>query len=426
MDTLAMKRVVGVVLMAGVALVCQANGFRNPPEGAAALGRVGGKVALAEDAAAVAHNPANLTEMKAPEIEVSATILNTETKYSSPMGSATTEDAWKYLPNLFYATPIEGTKFAAGLGITTPFGQSTVWDKEDLFRYSAPHFAEMKLINVNPVVAARINDKLSVAAGLDVYWSSLDLKQIFPWRMVTGNPMMPDGEVHMQGDGLGAGANAAVTFRPAAGHTLALTYRSPVTVDYEGDAEFAGFPPGGEALGISAKSDFETSIEFPAVVAAGYAIRLTDTLRVEADVEWVQFSSYDTLELDAGRNNLLLQQPGAVNPMGPVAVPQKWKDSWTYGVGGEWDIRKDVTLRAGYIYLESPVPEETLAPTLPDADRHVVSIGAGLHRNGHRLDVSYGYSVIGDRDVTANQNPAYAGKYEPSSHLMSVSYGRNF
>jgi len=383
-------------------------------------------VALAEDAAAVSHNPANLTELKEPEVEVSATIIRTETKYSSPMGSATTEDAWKYLPNLFLATPVEGTRFAAGLGITTPFGQSTVWDKNDLFRYAAPYFAEMKLVNLNPVLAAKLDEKLSVAVGLDVYWSSLDLKQVFPWRMVTGNPMMPDGEVRMQGSGLGAGGNAAVTFRPAAGHAVALTYRSPVKVDYEGDTDFAGFPPGGEALGISASSDFDTSIEFPAVVALGYAIRLTDTVRVEADVEWVQFSTYDTLELDAGPNNILLQRPGAVNPMAPVSVAQDWDDAWTCGVGGEWDVRKDVTLRAGYIYLESPVPEETLAPTLPDADRHVISIGAGFHRNGHRLDLAYGYSVIGDRDVSVDRNPAYAGTYETSSHLMSVSYARSF
>lgn len=425
MNALFRKAVVAL-LLAGLATMSHANGFRNPPEGAAALGRVGGKVALAEDAAAVTHNPANLTEIKGPEVEVSATILNTETKYSSPMGSARTEDDWKYLPNLFYATPIEGTRMAAGVGITTPFGQSSVWDKEDIFRYSAPYFAEMKLVNVNPVMASRLNERLSVAAGVDVYWSSLDLKQVFPWRMVTGNPAMPDGEIRMQGDGLGAGANAAVTFRPAAGHTVALTYRSPVTVNYEGDTEFEGFPPGGEVLGLSSKSDFDTSIEFPAVAALGYAIRLTDTVRVEADVEWVQFSTYDTLDLDAGPNNMLLQSPGSMNPMAPVSVAQDWEDAWTYGVGGEWDIRKDVTLRAGYIRLESPVPEETLAPTLPDTDRHVLSIGAGLHRNGHRLDLAYGYSVIGDRDVVVNRNPAYAGNYEPSSHLVSVSYGRSF
>jgi long-chain fatty acid transport protein len=415
-----------VVLVCGVAMMGYANGFRNPPEGGAALGKLGGKVALSDDAAAVAHNPANLTELKEAEVQASVTLINTETKYSSPMGSATTEDAWKYLPNLFYASPIKDTRYAVGFGVTTPFGQSTVWDKESVFRYSAPYFAEMKTINMNPTLAAKVNDKVSVAAGLDVYWSSLDLKQVFPWKMVTKNPMSPDGEVRMQGSGVGIGGNAAVTFRPAPCHIVALTYRSPVTVDYEGDTDFTGFPPGAEAMGISAESDFDASIEFPAVAALGYAVKITDTVRVEVDVEWVQFSKYDELSLDAGQNNPLIQRPGSVNPMAPVVVPQKWDDTWTYGLGAEWDVRSDLTLRAGYIFLESPVPEETLAPTLPDADRHVISVGAGLHRNGHRLDVAYGYSVIGDRDISPEKNPAYAGTYETRSHLMSVSYGYSF
>lgn len=179
-------------------------------------------------------------------------------------------------------------------------------------------------------------------------------------------------------------------------------------------------------MGISAESGFDTSIEFPAVAALGYAVKITDKVRVEVDVEWVQFSKYDELSLDAGQNNPLVQRPGSANPMAPVVVPQKWDDTWTYGLGAEWDVRSDLTLRAGYIFLESPVPEETLAPTLPDADRHVISVGAGLHRNGHRLDLAYGYSVIGDREVSPEKNPAYAGTYETGSHLMSVSYGYSF
>lgn len=426
MNKVMWKQGLAVMIVCGVAITGYANGFRNPPEGAAALGLGGGKVALSDDAAAVSHNPANLTELKAPEVQASVTLINTETKYRSPMGGATTDDPWKYLPNLFYAAPIENSRYVAGIGLTTPFGQSTVWDKESVFRYSAPYFAEMKTINLNPTLAAKVNDAVSVAAGLDLYWSSLDLKQVFPWRMVTGNPLIPDGEVRMQGSGVGVGANAAVTFRPAPRHIVALTYRSAVTVDYEGDTDFTGFPPGGEAMGISANSDFDTSIEFPAVAALGYAIKITDQVRVEADVEWVQFSKYDELSLDAGRNNPLVQRPGSVNPMAPVAVPQRWDDIWTYGLGAEWDVRSDLTLRAGYIFLESPVPETTLAPTLPDADRHVISVGAGIHRNGHRLDLAYGYSVIGDREVSPMENPAYAGTYETSSHLMSVTYGCSF
>jgi len=42
------------------------------------------------------------------------------------------------------------------------------------------------------------------------------------------------------------------------------------------------------------------------------------------------------------------------------------------------------------------------------------------------VDLAYGYSVIGDREVSPEENPAYAGTYETSSHLMSVTYGCTF
>ncbi|MEI6562911.1 MAG: outer membrane protein transport protein [bacterium] len=429
-DSKISKMWVGIALLAGSLVTVPsgwANGFRNPPEGSWALGRVGGKIAQVDDASAISHNPANLTSLDKGQAQVSMTVLNTGADYSSPMGSASTEDPWKFLPNLFVATPLDHGNYAAGIGVTTPFGQSTVWDKDSLFRYSAPYFAEMKVININPTVAAKLNDQLSVGVGLDVFWSSLDLKQRIPWSMLTG-VAMPDGQVHLSGTGQGVGGNAAVTYRPAKGHAIALTYRSPVKVDYSGDCDLEGFPMGAQALGLSPSSDFDTTIEFPSIVGLGYGIQLTDTVRVEADVEWIQFSSYDTLSLNAANNNLLLNAngPPSANPMAPASVRQNWKDTWTFGMGADWKVAEAMTLRAGYIYLQSPVPEETLAPTLPDASRHVFSLGAGYRHQQHSLDLAYAYSMIGDRNVASDQNPAFNGTYELTSHLMSLSYGYSF
>ncbi len=397
------------------------NGFRNPPAGAQALGRVGGKISQIDDASAVEHNPANLTEIKEAQVMGAVTIIDTRTDYHSPMGNASTKDDWKFLPNLFAILPSTNHNFTAGLGITTPFGQSTVWDKVGAFRYSAPYSAELTVINVNPTVATKFGDKVSVAVGLDVYMSRLDIKQVLPWSQLTGGAM-PDGTAHLQGDGAGVGGNAAVTYRPTKAQSLALTYRSPVKVDYDGDSDFSG----AQVVGLDSSSDFNTSIEFPTIIGLGYGIELTDTVRVEADVEWIEFSRYESLSLDAGNNNPLVNTPASQNPRAPAVIRQNWKDTWTFGLGADWKATEFLTLRAGYIYLQSPVPEETLAPTLPDADQHVFSLGAGLRHGLNRFDLAYGYSLLDERDVTKNQNPAYNGKYETTSHLMSVSYGRVF
>jgi len=419
----------GIMMTSGVLLAAVpvwANGFRNPPEGAAAFGHNGGKLILTEDASTISHNPANAAAITNNQVMVAATVIDTETKYSSPMVSDSTEDSIKLLPNVFAVMPIEDTRYVAGISLTTPFGQSTVWDKDGAFRYTAPYRAEMTVVNVNPTLAAKVTDQLSVGVGADVYWSQLDLKQVFPWSAVTGNRMSPDGTVQMKGEGQGVGGNVGLTYRPAPRHAFALTYRTPVKVDYEGDTTFSEFPAGAQAMGASPSSDFDASIEFPAVAALGYMFKLSDTVRIEADVEWIEFSRYDEVALDAGNNNALLHRPGDPNPTGPVVLRQDWKDTWTYGLGADWDVTREVTLRAGYIYLQSPVPDETLAPTLADADRSVVSIGAGFHSGPQSIDLAYGLSIIDSREIDNNQNPAYNGKYETRSQIVSVSYGYSF
>lgn len=414
---------VGVVCLGSAAL---GNGFRNPPEGAAALGHSGGKLVLTEDASAISQNPANLTKLNKTEAEVAVTLVDTKTDYSSPFGSASTDDPWKVLPNLFVATPFDNGNYVAGLGVTTPFGQSMVWDTDGAFRYTAPYFTEMKLVNVNPTLAAKLGDRLSVGVGADVYGSQLDMKQVIPWSMVTGNRLSPDGVVHLQGQGQGIGGNAAIQFSPLAGHTVALTYRSPVKVDYEGDADISAFPAGAQVLGLSPSSDFDTSIEFPAVAALGYAVALSRTVRIEADVEWVEFSRYDELTLDMENNNALQHRPGDPNPMAPLTLRQDWKDTWNFGIGADWDVMPTVTLRAGYIYLDSPIPTETLTPTMPFPAEDIFTVGVGYHPDRHSFNVAYGVSVIDGLDVTDNQNPAYNGKYDTSSQLVSLSYGYTF
>jgi long-chain fatty acid transport protein len=400
--------------------------MRNPPEGAAALALGGGKVTLTDDASAISHNPANLTELKGPQILPVMTLIHAESEFISPMGSAKTEDPWKILPNVFAAWPVENTRFVAGVGVTTPFGQSTVWEQSSALRYVAPYSASMSLIDVNPTLAARLTDRVSVGVGADVYWSQLELKQKLPGAALTGNPLSPDVTIHAQGDGTAVGANAALSVKLTARQTIGLTYRAPFTVDYEGDMDVSGMPAGAALMGLTPSSDFDSSIDFPAVAALGYGIKLTDTVRVGADVEWVQWSRYESLVLNGANNNPLLNAPGTPNPMMPAVVRQNWDDSWTAGVGADWKATPEVTLRAGYIFLQSPVPDETFSPTIPDADRHVVSVGLGYTRANHKVDFAYGYTIFPDREIASNQNPAYNGTYETSSHLLSLSYGYSF
>jgi len=409
---------VGVaMLLAAWAATAHANGFRNPPEGANALGRAGGKIATINDASAVAHNPANLMDLTNSAIQVALTPLHSETTFRGPMGlTQKTDNPWAFLPNAFAVWPA-GEDVALGLGLTTPFGQSTEWPQDSFFRYLSPYFAEVQLVNVNPVAAARLGKAVYVALGLDIYASDFNLKQFLPWSLMMGVPGLPDGRAEFSGDGSGIGLNAALTWKVTEAHRLALTFRSPVYVKYEGDFRIAPLPPPVQALGVQGRTDFETRIDYPASIGLGYGWEVRPGLRLGIDVEWINFSSFDRLPLDIGFNNPLLPAR---------SVSQEWNDAWTCGFGVEWQVSATWCLRGGYVFLESPIPDKTLAPTLPDTDTHVLTLGVGGTFGRHTVDIAAALNLYEDRTISNNVNPAYNGTYETEALMFSVAYTFSF
>ncbi len=419
----------GVVFAAGLGQFLpqelSAEGFRNPPPGAFNLGRAGGRIAQVDDASAVTQNPANLIDLSRPQIELSPSIVYMHVDFRSPSGQkAETTDPWKFLPNAFGAVPFQEGRFAAGLGITTPYGLSNEWETKGAFadplslRFQAPHFTELKTINFNPSVAARLCDGLSLGAGLDVMWSELTLKQFYPWFLFPGSiGTEPDGNAKAKGDGVGYGGNIGLTWQFTERQRVAATFRSPMTIDYDGDFTISHITPTAAFLGATSRSDFGTQVRFPTIVAVGYGIQLTDTIRLESDVEWVQFSRFKSLDLDVKNNAFLFPT---------TRFAQNWDDTFTAGIGGDWRFAPNWIVRAGYQFYQSPVPDRTFSPTIPDANQHVFTVGLSYRYKQHSAEIAYGADFYDRRHITHDINPAFNGDYELAVHLFALAYRFSF
>ncbi len=398
-----------------------ADGFRNPPEGPAALGKAGVKSVFVEDPSAISHNPATLSGLEKPEVMASLTLAYSEADFDAPMrGSAETRSPAKFLPNLYVAWPVRDGSMTAGIGITTPYGQSTVWEEEGALQYAAPYYAEMALIDINPMIAFPVSENLHLAIGLNLYWSELEQRQDIPWVAFTLDPTTPDGTLEAEGDGLGFGANLGLLWEINDKQSIGLTYRSPFDIEYEGDTRLSRIPAGSLPPmfgGVSSGSDFETEIAFPTILTAGYGCKVNEKLRVEIQVEWLQHSRYESLDVDLGNNGAILAED---------SIRQDWDDTWTFGIGADYAIDEYWTVRGGYAFIESPIPDETFSPVILDSDRHVFAAGLGHHKDAHRCDIAYAYSIFDDRDIDNNQNPAFNGTYEINGHLLAVSYGYTF
>jgi len=122
-----------------------------------------------------------------------------------------------YFPYLPAAPLTKDRKWAAGFGITTPYGIGSSLGHgfvgirsangrvgPGVFRYTAPYFAELKTINFIGT-RVKLGDHFQVGAGLDVMWTELTLKQFYPWASLPFSAGAPDGKPKPRGMGSALG-----------------------------------------------------------------------------------------------------------------------------------------------------------------------------------------------------------------------------
>lgn len=91
-----------------------------------------------------------------------------------------------------------------------------------------------------------------------------------------------------------------------------------------------------------------------------------------------------------------LSQSGSMNP-------KDWDSSWRYGIGIEHKLSKQWSVLAGYVYDESPVPDQYMDFTIPTGDRHRGSLGFKYRfKENHEVVFAYTGIWAGTRDVQSS------------------------
>jgi long-chain fatty acid transport protein len=377
-----------------VSSVLFADGFRNPPEGARAIGAFGGHRAFADDANANIHNSANMVDLEQPMTQINTTFGYGRTTFEKAGVSEQTETPFFAIPGFSTVAPFGEGKYAAGLSVYIPYGRSVEWKDTGYFASSGLSYAgSMSVADVTPNVAMRVTDSLSVGVGADLYYGSV--KQ---WTFVG-----PGVKSKLLADGQTIGWNCAATWKMTEKQRLAATYRSPFNIKYHGTDELTG----------GTKGDIDGNIEYPTIVGLAYGIELTDTLKVEANGEWLDFSQYQNLKI----NDPLIAWP---------VSEQRLKETWTAGLGAAWKFKPQWTLRSGLMYLKNPTPNYTYSPLGPDDNQGVASLGLGYETGHHAFDIGYACGIFNGRSVSGNKYSVCDGQYDYNVQLLSLSYGYKF
>ncbi|MCB1883393.1 MAG: outer membrane protein transport protein [Geminicoccaceae bacterium] len=411
----------------------QAAGFALKEQSATAQGNAfAGATAGAEDLSYMFFNPATIGRLDGYGAMAVASAVMPHSKVKDATATAATGlpiagradlgDVGKNaLVPAFYAMAELSPAFRLGLGVNVPFGLETDYPDDWAGRYQATN-SEVRTVNVNPVVAATVLPGLTLAAGLQAQYveaklsNRIDLNTI---SLANGGPAVPvDGDVEVQGDDWSLGYNVGVLYEYSPEGRVGLAYRSGIDHTLKGDADFTIPAAVAPAFGpLFADTGDSASVDLPPTVSAGIRQAVGHGVDLMGEVAWTGWSSFDDLVIEFD------------NPAQPDSVTtENWDDAWFAAVGASYAFNDQVTLRAGVAYDQSPVPDGTRTPRIPDGDRYWLSLGVGYQPlKNVGLDLSYTHIFVEDTDVSltaAGENAARGSldaSYENSIDLVAVS-----
>jgi long-chain fatty acid transport protein len=410
-----------VLIAIFVARTSDAEGFRI--YGMSADGQMRGEALVASSKGADAnwYNPAALVKL-APTGNVSGGLnyLVLKAKYTSTTGqSVMNNDSDFPLPSFYYSQKV-GPRWAFGIGLNTPFGLSTDYT-DPSFNYITTG-GEIKLVNVSPNTSFKISDSLSFGAGVNYYKSSTELRQDVPYSQIPP-PIVPpgssDSSLKVQGKGDGFGLNTGFLWSLSKTQNFGVTYKSEVTVDYDGEKAHLDTAPG-----INAPYDVgvKTRLRFPDMVAFGWNTKPTNRWDIEIGGQWTNWADMEKVEIKFEDQTFVQDQTTRFD----------WKNTWTARVGGTYALNDIWKLSGGYFYTTSPTRESTYTPLVPDGDHHVFSLG-GTYDKGPLsvgiplvLIIQTGTSNIQNdkTDVTGSNN--VNGNYELMAYQLGLSASWKF
>lgn len=407
-----------------------AEGFALYEYSARGIALGGAMTARKPDASAVAYNAALLTRLKGAHLMGGLSVINPsgEMKWKNGNAYETTElrDSLWAIPHAYYVQQINDDWYF-GIGEFTRFGLGFEYPHNWPGRFS---IYEVSLISasLNPNIAWRATDKLSLAAGVEIVYVTLDLKKRAktPVASIPGASFEVDSNIQNAED-IGVGFNLATHYQFNDHWAIGIQYRSQVRVHAHGDVAFTykgseGVPAAYENLvqqGYASTfrdGSAHSTVILPDSIAAGIAWTPIPELSIEAGAVWTRWSTFRSLNIHL--------------PHGlPTSESHKhWKDVWRFNVGVEYDVLDWLTLRAGYVFDQSPMTEKYEDYLVPTDDRHIYSFGVGFKWDAWTLDLSYAYIDAIGRSYKANPaTNVLKSKAEASStNILSLSIGYSF
>lgn len=381
---------------------------------AEAMGSAYAGAAASQSAQALSYNPASLSGVTGSDASISLVEIlpSSSASYSLATTTAGTPTGGLSAPkNYIGDAPIPdlairhrlSDDWTIGLSVSVPYGLKTNYPAGWAGRYYALK-TSLITVDIAPTIAYQVTPTLSLGASLEIEYArgqlseAVDIGTLGASLHIPGSvPGALDGSARLSGmdwsEGFTIGAIDQIT--PAI--TLGLSYQSAIHHRLAGPLTFTLDAAGlGAAIrgatGLFTNTRASAAVTTPDMVLAGARWQMDDRWTALAELDWTNWSQFQNLTVVSQ------------NPAQPDDVTDgRWRNTVFGSLGLEYLLDDSIKLRGGVGYDESPVPDATRNPRIPDADRVWLAAGAAYQLSpSSALNFSVGELFNSDESVALN------------------------
>ncbi|HCZ17409.1 MAG TPA: long-chain fatty acid transporter, partial [Candidatus Accumulibacter sp.] len=288
---------------------------------------------------------------------------------------------------------------------------------------------DIKTINLNPSIAYRVNDMVSLGAG--VSWQKIEADY---YRQAAIVPGASGVRAHLSIDDDAWGWNIGALFTLSPSTKVGLSYRSTVQfhtdgkVKLNGDGTAAG---NATALGLAnagGASDVEADLKVPGAFILSVSQQLSDRWEMLGDVSWTGWSSIQDVDI--------MRTSGVLSGSAAQILHADFDDTWRVALGANYKYTDAIKFMFGIAYDQTPVKNaSTRLTSLPDNDRTWFTVGTQWKpAKEQTLELGLAYLYIPKTNINQNEssvNPltnrgTVTGSYDSSVWILGAQYSMAF
>jgi long-chain fatty acid transport protein len=401
-------------------LRAQAGSFQLPTDNAAGWARAnaGGSL-FANDPTAVYNNPAAMAFFTAPVLQVTGTGIRPSAQFEgqfndqqgNPVTGNNPNGFGKFIPfpNMAFAAPINDHVTLGG-SLSVPFGLVSEYNPTWQGRYFGTK-TSLQSIALSFSAGFKVNDQFSLGLGVVGQRTKAQLNTVLDptgtasalfGAPIAGAPQSEDVQLNVTlKKSMAFGYFVGAEFKPTTQDSIGISYHSRINQTLGGHYRLYGsaagmnlivlgptlFPDRGlPSLNVDGDSA-NAVLNTPAFASLDWVHDFNNKFSLATSIKWTQWSSFSNLVLTSNGNEL-------------VGLPQKYKNSFVYSVGGDYHLNDQWTLRAGVGYDQTPTNIISRDPRIPDGSRRLLGMGFGYQASEHlAFDFGYQHQFVKDARV---------------------------